>query len=82
MENSNNINEMFNDYAKNNERLIVKVEEDISSHPGVKSFIGLSRIDGRRLYELDPIYFYGYEDLASQLHVSNIELVKAISSFV
>jgi hypothetical protein len=76
------INEGFSDYTKSGERLIVKVDEDISSHPGVKSFIGLSRIDGRRIYELNPIYFYGYEDLASQLHVSSIELVKAISSFV
>ena len=76
------INEGFSDYVKDIKRLIVKVDKEISAHPGIKQFIGLSRIDGKRMYELNPVYFYGSMDLASQLGVEEIQLVSAISSFV
>lgn len=77
-----NLNEGFSDFSKEEKLLIVKTNRDISSHPGVERFLGNSRIDGRPIYQLNPNYFYGDMDLASQLEVESIELIKAIEDCI
>ena len=66
----------FNDFIKNNTRLVVKVKEDISSQPSVLKFIGNSRKDDKPLYELYPVNFQDFIQLQSKLGVDNIELCK------
>jgi hypothetical protein len=74
--------EGFSDFEKKEKPLIVKVNRDISSHPGVDQFMGNSRIDGRPLYKLNPRYFYGDLDLATQLDVESIELIQMIEDVI